>query len=86
LNLPIAPQKQLRKLDPQIVKRILTFLQDRVALLDGSLRVGEALCGKDFGDFWTYRVGDWRIIADLDDGVPLITAVRIGNRREFYRR
>jgi mRNA interferase RelE/StbE len=78
--------KQLRKLDPQIAKRILTFLQDRVALLDDPLRAGEALRGRDFGDFWKHRVGGWRIIADLDDGVLLITLVRIGNRREVYRR
>ncbi len=78
--------KQLRKLDPQIAKRILTFLRDRVAPLEDPRSIGEALRGKQFGDFWKYRVGDWRIIADLDDGVMLITVVRLGNRREVYRR
>jgi mRNA interferase RelE/StbE len=78
--------KQLRKLDPQIAKRILTFLRDRVANLDDPRSIGEALRGKQFGDFWKYRVGDWRIVADLDDGVMLITVVRLGNRREVYRR
>jgi mRNA interferase RelE/StbE len=78
--------KQLRKLDPQIAARILTFLRDRVAPLDDPRALGEALRGKDLGDFWKYRVGDWRIVADLDDGVLLITVVRLGNRREVYRR
>jgi mRNA interferase RelE/StbE len=78
--------KQLRKLDPQIARRILTFLRDRVATLDDPRSIGEALRGKLLGDFWKYRVGDWRIIADLDDGVLLITVVRLGNRREIYRR
>ncbi|MFZ4380606.1 MAG: type II toxin-antitoxin system RelE family toxin [Sandarakinorhabdus sp.] len=78
--------KQLRKLDPQVARRILTFLRDRVATLDDPRSIGEALRGKELGDFWKYRVGDWRIIADLDDGVMLITVIRLGNRREVYRR
>jgi mRNA interferase RelE/StbE len=78
--------KQLRKLDPQVARRILTFLRDRVATLDDPHSIGEALRGKELGDFWKYRVGDWRIIADLDDGVLLITVIRLGNRREVYRR
>ena len=78
--------KQLRKLDPQIARRILTFLRDRVATLDDPRSIGEALRGKLLGDFWKYRVGDWRIIADLDDGVMLITVIRLGNRRVVYRR
>jgi mRNA interferase RelE/StbE len=86
VELADSAAKQLRKLDPQIAKRILTFLRDRVALLDDPRSIGEALRGKELGDFWKYRVGDWRIIADLDDGVMLITVVRIGNRREIYRR
>ena len=78
--------KQLRKLDPQTAKRILTFLRDRVAPLDDPRAIGEAPRGKELGDFWKYRVGDWRVIADIEDGLVLITAVRIGNRRELYRR
>ncbi len=78
--------KQLRKLDPQVATRILTFLRDRIAPLDDPRSIGEALRGRELGDFWKYRVGDWRIIADIEDGVLLITVVRLGNRREVYRR
>lgn len=86
VDLTDSAVKQLRKLDPQVAKRILAFLRDRIAVLDDPRSVGEALRGKELGDFWKYRVGDWRIIADLDDGVMLITVVRLGNRREIYRR
>ena len=86
VELADSAAKQLRKLDPAIAKRILTFLRDRVSALDDPRSIGEALRGKEFGDFWKYRVGDWRIIADLDDGVLLITVIRIGNRRDVYRR
>jgi mRNA interferase RelE/StbE len=86
VELAASAAKQLRKLDPQIAKRILTFLRDRVSPLDDPRSICEALRGKEFGDFWKYRVGDWRIIADLDDSVLLITVIRIGNRRDIYRR
>lgn len=86
VELADSAARQLRKLDPQIARRILTFLRDRVAPLDDPRIIGEALKGGAWGDFWKYRVGDWRIIADLDDRVLLITVIRIGNRREVYRR
>ena len=86
VELSDSAAKQLRKLDPQVSRRILSFLRDRVAMLDDPRSIGEALRGKGFGNFWKYRVGDWRIIADLEDGVMLITVVRIGNRRDVYRR
>ena len=38
------------------------------------------------GDFWKYRVGDHRIIASLEDGVMCVLVVKIGNRREVYRK
>lgn len=86
VELADSAAKQLRKLDPQIAKRILKFLRDRIVPLDDPRSIGEALRGKELGNFWKYRVGDWRIIADLDDGVMLITVIRLGNRREIYRR
>lgn len=86
VELAASAAKQLRKLDPQVARRILSFLRDRVATLDDPRSIGEALRGKELGNFWKYRVGDWRIIADLEDGVLLITVIRIGNRREIYRR
>lgn len=86
VELADSAAKQLRKLDPQIAARLLTFLRDRVAPLDDPRSIGEALRGKEPGDFWKYRFGDWRIIADIEDRVMLITVIRLGNRREIYRR
>ena len=86
IELSDSATKQLRKLDPQVAKRILTYLRDRIAPLEDPRSIGEALRGKALGDFWKYRVGDWRIIADIEDGVMRITVIRLGNRREVYRR
>lgn len=80
-----AAAKELNKLDGQVARRILTFLHERVAALDDPRGVGEALKGSELGEFWKYRVGDWRIVCHLEDQRVLVTVLRIGHRREVYR-
>jgi mRNA interferase RelE/StbE len=77
--------KQLDKLDKPLKKRLYSFMQERLALLDDPRVIGEALKGSTLGEFWKYRVGDYRIIASIQDSVLQILVVRIGNRREVYR-
>ena len=64
---------------------IQVFLRDRVAGLDDPRSIGEALKGSRLGEFWKYRVGDYRIISCIEDGALRILVVKIGNRREVYR-
>jgi mRNA interferase RelE/StbE len=78
-------QRNLKKLDRQVAKRILAFLHGRLAPLDDPRSIGQALKGSDLGQFWKYRVGDWRIIASIEDRNIRILVVRIANRREVYR-
>ena len=80
-----ASQKDLAKLDRQTAYRIITFMRERVAVLDDPRSIGDALKGSKLGEFWKYRVGDYRIIASIEDSVLRIYVVRIGNRREVYR-
>lgn len=86
IELDPAAERELDKIDPQTAKRILAFLHGRVAKLDNPRSIGEALKGSRLGEFWKYRVGDWRIIASIEDGALRILVVRVGNRREVYRR
>jgi mRNA interferase RelE/StbE len=78
-------QKNLKQLDAQVARRILTFLQQRVASLDDPRQIGEALKGSKLGEFWKYRVGDYRIISHIEDRRLCVLVVRIGNRKEIYR-
>jgi len=80
-----AAVRELDKLDPQISRRVLKFLHGRLALLDDPRSIGEALKGSKLGEFWKYRVGDYRIISSIEDSVLRILVVKIGNRREVYR-
>jgi mRNA interferase RelE/StbE len=77
--------KQLRKLDKPIANRILKFLRDRIEKLDDPRKVGERLQGP-LGDFWKYRVGDYRVICSLQDDKLVVWVVRIGHRGEVYSR
>jgi mRNA interferase RelE/StbE len=81
-----AAAKELGKLGREPAQRILKFLSERLAKLDDPRSIGEALKGSRLAAFWKYRVGDYRIIADIEDGALTILVVRIGNRREVYRR
>jgi mRNA interferase RelE/StbE len=85
VELSSLAQKNLDQLDPQIARRILSFLHERVAAVDDPRSIGEALKGSRLGDFWKYRVGDYRIIASIEDQEVRILVVKIGNRREIYR-
>ncbi len=77
--------KDLKKLDKQIQVRILDFLRGRLACLANPRELGEALAGSKPGNYWKYRVGDWRIICDLQDERIVVRVLRVGNRREIYR-
>ena len=79
-------RKDLAALDKVVAKRITAFLRERVTQLDDPRSIGEALKGSKLGDFWKYRVGNYRIVANIEDGALRILVVRIGNRKEVYRK
>ncbi len=86
IELAADAERELDKLDRQVARRLLKFLHERVAPLDDPRGIGEALKGSRFGELWKYRVGDYRIVASIEDDVLLILVVRFGHRREVYRR
>lgn len=77
--------KQLKKISKSEANRIVSFLADRVAQDDNPRRTGTALQGSEIGNFWRYRVGDYRIICDIQDHKLVVLVVEIGHRREIYR-
>ncbi len=80
-----AARKDVEGLDRQVAKRIRSFLEDRLAQLDDPRSLGEPLKGSRMGAFWKYRVGDYRIIASIEDERVTVLVVRIGHRRAVYR-
>jgi mRNA interferase RelE/StbE len=80
-----SAKKDLAKLDRQVSKRITTFLRERVLGLENPRMIGEALTGSRLGEFWKYRVGDYKILCRLEDDVLRVFVVKVGNRRDVYR-
>lgn len=84
IELSALARKNLEKLDPQVARRILTFLNERIAPIDNPRDIGEALKGSRLGEFWKYRVGDYRIISRIEDDILCVLVVKIGHRSKIY--
>ena len=84
-------QKQLGKLDKPVARRILGWLDDRIEGCKDPRHFGEPLKGDlgdlgDLGGLWRYRIGDFRVICEIQDGRMVVLALSVGHRREIYRR
>lgn len=77
-----AAVKQLAKLDKPVQRRIIAFLESRAAA--NPREHGAGMTGPLTG-YWKYRIGDYRAVADLQDGRLVILVVVVGHRREVYR-
>jgi mRNA interferase RelE/StbE len=77
--------RQLEKLDRPSARRIRKFLLERISPLENPRTIGDALHGERFGEFWRYRLGDYRLITRIEDARIVIVVLRVGHRREVYR-
>ncbi|MCW3846563.1 type II toxin-antitoxin system RelE/ParE family toxin [Sphingomonas sp. LB-2] len=76
--------KELKKLDRAVTARIIRTLEERIAVLDDPRTLGSALVGEHAG-YWRWRIGDYRVVARIEDERVLILVVRVAHRREVYR-
>ena len=77
-------KQDLKKLGSAEQIRISVAIAERIAVRDNPRTLGEALTGR-FKGLWKYRVGDYRVIGNIEDYRVLILIVKIGNRREVYK-
>lgn len=85
VELSESADRELNKLDAQPRNCLLKFLHQRIAKLDNPRSVGEALHGSLLGEFWKYRVGDYRLICKIEDDRVLVLVLRVGHRKDIYR-
>lgn len=85
IEFSISAERELGRLDSSIAKRILKVLHERIAQAHDPRALGEALKGSELGEFWKYRVGEYRLICNIEDRILRILVLRIGHRREVYR-
>lgn len=82
-SIEIAPaaERQIRKLEPGVRNRIFK----KIETLENNPRPDgvEKLTGTDF---YRIRVGDYRIIYEIEDEITRVLVLKVGDRKEIYRR
>jgi mRNA interferase RelE/StbE len=75
--------RDLRRLGAVAARAILRYLRQRIATAEDPRRFGRPLTG-DLKGLWRYRVGDYRIVAAIEDDRFVVLVVAVGYRREVY--
>ena len=75
--------KKLKKLDKTAVKRIFAFLDEKISRTEDPRQWGKQLKG-ELNNLWRYRVGDYRILCQLQDDVFIVLVVEAGHRKNIY--
>lgn len=74
--------REFKKLDRAVQRRVLAYLHE-VEALDDPRQRGKALTANHAG-VWRYRVGDYRILAQLMDSTLTVMTISVGHRRDVY--
>lgn len=80
-----AAKKQLKKLDKQVAKHILNYLNNHIALCSNPEELAKPLKG-NWANLWRYRVGHYRIICDIQKTTITIVVLRIAHRKNIYKK
>lgn len=75
--------KDLRKLGPDASRRVIDYLDERIRGTTDPRQFGKALRG-DLGEFWRFRVGDYRILCSIQGSELIVLVVKVGHRRDVY--
>lgn len=77
--------KQLAKIDVNQKNIILAWIEKNLVGVDNPKIHGKALKG-NLKDYWRYRVGDYRIIAEINNDEIQIVVIEIGHRKDVYEK
>jgi mRNA interferase RelE/StbE len=78
-----SAKKELAKLDRKAAEDILKFLRERIATDEDPRRFGGPL-RKNLTGPWKYRVGSFRIIADIQNETITVLVLRVAPRSKAY--
>jgi mRNA interferase RelE/StbE len=77
-------EKQIKKLPRAAQESIVSFLRDRLAASENPRQWGRPLQVEKRG-LWRYRVGDYRLICDIQDAIITVLVLEVGHRKDVYR-
>ena len=84
LRISDTAKRQLKKLDRSTAQALLRYLNRLLLEAENPRQRGKALTANLTG-LWRYRVGDYRLICDLQDGELVVLVLQIAHRSEAYR-
>ncbi len=76
--------KQLEKMDRKIAAFIVSYIDEKLVNCENPRLYGKSLKG-GLNDIWRYRVGEYRILAKIEDERLIIVIVEIGHRKDVYK-
>jgi mRNA interferase RelE/StbE len=76
--------RQIKKLNKVNQKQIIKYLLENVENSQNPRNSGKALIGNMKG-LWRYRVGDYRIICDIQDEECIVLALETAHRKDVYK-
>ena len=85
LRYAASVKKSVKKLDRQTQERIRYYLEERLAPSINPRLLGKPLKGRTFQGLWRFRVGDYRIVARIEDETIEILVLRIAHRKGVYK-
>jgi mRNA interferase RelE/StbE len=77
-------EKQIKKLGHTAQASIVRFLRERLKPAENPRQWGKPLQGEKLG-LWRYRVGDYRLICDIQDEKITVIVLEVGHREDVYR-
>ncbi len=75
--------KQLKKMDKATAALIIGWLEKNVQGCDNPRLHGKPLTANRIGQ-WRYRIGDYRVITEIEDNRLVVIVITVGHRREIY--
>jgi mRNA interferase RelE/StbE len=78
-----AFDRSLRRLDRPDARRVVAYLLEAVASGDPRSRGAGLSAGR--AGYWRYRIGDFRVVAHIEDARLVVVALDVGHRSTIYR-
>lgn len=76
--------RELKKMDRKIASFIVSYIEDKLVNCEDPRRYGKTLQGA-LKSKWRYRVGDYRVLAKIQDDIVVITVVEVGHQRDVLK-
>jgi len=76
--------RQFKKLDKFVQRQIKKYMEELVKDGANPKNKGKSLSANRTGQ-WRYRIGDYRVLANIDDDKLVVLSLEVGHRKEVYK-